>query len=106
MGKTVSVKVSQQGVLVPRSLVAGWDEVQEVDIEQRADALIIRPRRAETERLNAEIRQEMKAMGLVEDLPWDQPPVVPAAERTRLARKLGAGQPLSEAIIRERDTRL
>ena len=103
MGQSVSLKVTPQGVWVPRALVPGGDEVQEVEIEQRADVLIIKPRLHDTGGLRAEIVRDMKAAGLIEDLTWARPPVVSAEERARLAMKLGQGQPLSEVIIGERD---
>jgi len=106
MGKTVAVKVTPKGVLVPRRLVPAWDEVQEVEVEQREDALIIRPRSPDTRRPHAEIVREMKAAGLVEDLGWALPPAVPAEERARLAWRLAEGQPLSEIVIEERAERL
>ena len=52
-----------------------------------------------------QIVREMKADGLVETLPWAQPPTVSSAERARLAEKLSHGKPLSEDIIEEREER-
>jgi hypothetical protein len=52
-----------------------------------------------------QIVREMKADGLVETLPWAQPPTVSSAERARLAEKLSHGKPLSEVIIEEREER-
>jgi hypothetical protein len=48
------------------------------------------------------IVNEMKAVGLIEDLPWEHPPVVSSEERTRLAKKLSHGKPLSEIIVEDR----
>jgi hypothetical protein len=76
-----------------------------VEIEQCADALIIKPKAHDAGKPHAEIVQDMKAAGLIEDLPWAQPLVVSAEERAWLAKKLGAGQPLSEIIVEERDAR-
>ena len=47
----------------------------------------------------------LREAGLVVTPDWPPPPVVPAAERADLARKLSVGRPLSEAIIDERDDR-
>ena len=55
-----------------------------------------------TPQLHAQIVSEMKAAGLIEDLPWAQPPLVSSAERARLAKRLSHGKPLSEIIIEER----
>jgi len=48
---------------------------------------------------------EMKAAGLIKDLPWTQPPAVSSEERARLAKKLSHGKPLSEIIIEDREER-
>jgi len=96
------VKVSARGVWVPRLLIQAWGQVDEVEIEQRPDAIIIKPlgRAGPTRQ---QIIAEMRAAGLIEDLPWPRPRPVPAAEQARLARKLGDGRPLSEIILDERE---
>jgi len=105
MTKVVAVKVTPQGVLVPRPLITAWGDVEEVEIEQHADVIVIRPKTNRSHQLHAQIVSEMKAAGLIEDLPWAQPPVVSAEERARLAKKLSHGQPLSEIIIEDREDR-
>jgi len=57
------------------------------------------------DQLRAQIVSEMKAAGLVEELPWSQPPPVSSEERARLAEKLSHGKPLSEIIIEDREDR-
>jgi len=47
----------------------------------------------------------MKAAGLIEDLPWAQPPAISPEERARLAERLSHGKPLSEIIIEDRENR-
>jgi len=74
----------------------------EVKIEQYANAIIVEPKTDRANRLHAQIVNEMKAAGLIEDLPWAQPPVVSSEERARLAKKLSHGKPLSEIIIDDR----
>jgi virulence-associated protein VagC len=101
----VAVKVTSRGVLVPRPLIAAWGDVQEVEIEQKADALIIKPKANRVSQLQAQIVSQMKAAGLIEDLLWAQPPVVSSEERERLAKKLSRGKPLSETIIEDREDR-
>jgi hypothetical protein len=105
MTKVVAAKVTQQGVLVPRPLITAWGDVQEVEIEQHADVIVIKPKTNRANQLHTQIVSEMKAAGLIEDLPWAQPPVVSSEERARLAKKLGRGKPLSEIIIRDREDR-
>jgi hypothetical protein len=91
-------------VLVPRPLIAAWGDVEEVEIEQRAHALIITPKDHQADPLRARITGEMKAAGLIEDLPWAQPREVSPVERARLAEKLGHGKPLTEIILEDRES--
>ena len=76
---------------------------EEVEIEQRSDAIIIKPKTKRASQLRAQILRKMKAAGLIEDLSWEQPPVVSPKERARLAKQLSHGQPLSEIIIEDRE---
>jgi len=101
----IAVKVTPQGVLVPRPLIAAWGDVEEVEIEQHPDAIVIKPKATRANQLPAQTVSEMKAMGLVEDLPWAQPPVISPQERARLAKRLSCGKPLSEIIIEDRQDR-
>ena len=105
MTKVVAVKVTPQGVLVPRPLIAAWGDIQEVEIEQHPHAIVIKPKANRASQLHAQIVSEMKAAGLIEDLPWAQPPVVSPEECARLAKKLSHGKPLSEIIIEDREDR-
>ncbi|MBU0490248.1 MAG: hypothetical protein KKA73_10800 [Chloroflexi bacterium] len=101
----VKAKITARGVLVPRSLLPAWGDVQEVEIEQRAGAIIIRPPARRSDPLHTRIVREMKAAGLVEELGWPAPPGVSAEARACLAKKLGQGQPLSELVIADREDR-
>jgi hypothetical protein len=92
-----------EGVLIPHPLVEAWGDIQEVEIEQRADALLVKPKVDRTNRLRDRIVDEMKTAGLIEDLPWVRPPEVSTEARARLAEKLGHGQPLSELILEDRE---
>ena len=105
MTKVIALKVTPQGVLVPLPFITAWGDVQEVEIEQRSNAVIIKPKANRASQLHAQIVSEMKAAGLIEDLLWAQPPLVSSAERARLAKKLSHGQPLSEIIIEDREDR-
>jgi len=105
MTRAVAVKVTPQGVLVPRPLITAWGDVQEVEIEQHADVIVIRPKADHARQLHAQIVSEMKAASLIENLSWAQPPVVSSEERARLAKKLSHGKPLSEIIIEDREDR-
>ena len=100
----IAVKVTQRGVLVPRPLITAWGDVQEVEIEQHADALIITPKDKRAKLSRTRIVNEMKAAGLIEDLPWVQPRHVSPEERAWLAKKLKHGKPLSEIILEDRES--
>jgi antitoxin component of MazEF toxin-antitoxin module len=102
---TETVKVTSQGVLVPRLLIQAWGDIQEVEIEQRPDALVIKPKRRSSAQSREKMIEEMKAAGLIEELHGAPPPKVSAEERARLAKILSQGKPLSEIIIEDREDR-
>ncbi len=106
MSRRILVKVTPQGILVPRPLIAAWGDVEEVEIEQGTDAIIIRPKAGQIEQQRSQIVNEMKQAGLVEDLPWALPPSISPEERAYLAEKLGRGRPLSEVILEDREQSL
>ena len=99
------MKVTSQGVLVPTTMLAAWGDVDEVEIEQREDAIIIKPKESQGGSAGDRIVREMKADGLVETLPWNRPPAVSPERRAELAEKLSSGKPLSEVIIEGREER-
>jgi hypothetical protein len=99
----VAAKVTPRGVLVPRSLLAAWGNVREVEIEKHSGTVVIRPRPIETRPQRDQVIGKMKAAGLIEDLPWPEPPAVSPEARTHLAEKLSLGKPLSEIIMEDRE---
>lgn len=103
--KSIDVKVTSRGVLVPRRLLAAWGDIEEVEIEQHEDVIIIKPKQPQEASAVEQIVREMKAAGLVETLPWEQPPTVSPEERAELAEKLSRGKPLSQVIIESREER-
>jgi hypothetical protein len=105
VGQKITVKVTPEGIMVSHPLIDAWGDAPELEIEQVADALVIKPKAKDVNQAEDRIVDEMKAAGLVEALPWAQPPVVPLEERARLAEKLGRGRPLSELVLAERDER-
>jgi hypothetical protein len=102
MGRVVDVKITPEGVLIPHPLLEAWGDIQEVEVEQRADALVVKPK-ADLGQLHDRIVNEMKAIGLIEELPWEPPVGVSAEVRASLAEKLSHGRPLSELIIEDRE---
>ena len=105
MGRVVDVKITDEGVLIPPPLLEDWGDVEEVEIEQRADALVVKPKAGSSGSLHNRIVNEMKAAGLIEELPWAPPLAVSAEARARLTEKLSQGQPLSELILKDREDR-
>jgi hypothetical protein len=84
-------------------MIRAWGNIQEVEIEQRPDAVIIKPKTTSVGGLRDLVISEMKAAGLVEELPWTQLPQVSARDRAHLAEKLSHGSPLSDVIIEDRE---
>ena len=102
---TETVKVTSQGVLVPHTLLQAWGDIQEVEIEQRSDAIIIKPKEPSAAALHEKVIAKMKAAGLIDELPWAPSRGVSAVERAELAKTLSKGKPLSEIIIEDREDR-
>jgi len=105
MGRVVDVKITPDGVLIPHPLLEEWGDIEEVEIELRADALVIKPKVDRTDQLHNRIVDEMKAAGLIEDLPWEPSMAISAETRAQLAKKLSRGRPLSELILEDREER-
>lgn len=99
----IVAKVTARGVLVPHSIISGWGNVREVEIEKRADTVVIRPKASDTDAWRVQMIDKMKAVGLIEELPWPQLPAVSPEARAQLAAKLSQGRPLSELIMEERE---
>ena len=100
----IAAKMTSRGVLVPRSMMAVWGNISEVEIELQGNLVVIKPSQThDGEQVRQELIDRMKAVGLVEDLPWHQPASVTADERARLAKRLSSGTPLSETIIEDRE---
>ncbi len=59
-----AAKVTPCGVLVPHALIATLGNIREVEIEKRADALVIRPTPSMTAALRGRLLDKMRAAGL------------------------------------------
>ena len=83
-------------------MVKTWGEIDEVEIEQRPDGILIKPKNVPVISQHAQIVQEMKEAGLIEDLPWEVS--LPSPEvRIYLTERLSQGTSLSESILMDRD---
>jgi hypothetical protein len=86
-------------------LLKAWGDIQEVEVEQRADAIIIKPKEKPQAVRHEQVIAKMKAAGLIDELPWAPSRGVSEQERAELAQALGEGKPLSEIIIEDREDR-
>ncbi len=102
METTIDVKVTQRGVLIPRRMVTAWGDVKEVEIEQRADVIIIKPKYAAAPQ-RERIVQELRVAGLVEEMPWADLAPPPPETRAYLIGRLSQGGALSQHILADRD---
>jgi len=51
----IARRVTQRGVLVPRALIRAWGNIEEVEIEQRPDAVVIKPKTARASDLRDQV---------------------------------------------------
>jgi hypothetical protein len=99
---TLSLTVTEDGLRLPRRL---FKHAGEVEVIERDDYLLIKPKAAEREASRAQAISVLREAGLVITLEWPAPPAVSPEERARLAQKTSVGQPLSEIIIADRADR-
>lgn len=104
MNTTIAVRVTAQGLLIPRTALGDW-EVQELEVVREKQAIIIRPKPASGD-TRAQVRQILHKAGMLYEPDWETPLPVSPEERARLAKKLARGQPLSELIIADREDRV
>jgi hypothetical protein len=101
MSIIATVRLTEDGLLVPRAMLQDWEEIE---IVQRSTYLIIKPRQQNGQR--EQLIQEMKEAGLIVELHGQRPSVVTPQERAALAQRLSKGRPLSEIVIEERAERI
>lgn len=103
MATQIKVKITPQGLLIPRTALGDWLEQGELEVVKAEKQIIIQPKSTPlTER--EQVWQILEQAGLltpVEPLPPDHVPLSPE-EKKGLARKLSQGRPLSEVIMEER----
>jgi hypothetical protein len=99
---TLSLTVTEDGLRLPRRL---FKHAGEVEVIERDDYLLIKPKAAEREASRAQAIAALREAGLIITPEWPAPPAVSPEERARLAQKISVGQPLSEIIIADRADR-
>lgn len=100
MSTPVSVKVTKEGLLLPRQ---AYQDLGEVEVLRRPDYILIKSKAISNRELHARITEILRKAGLLVELTWERPPTVPPEERAELSRKFSIGRPLSEIIIEERE---
>jgi hypothetical protein len=104
MGTAVAIQMTPEGLLIPSDAL-GDLATGELEAVRVGSAIIVRPKRSSADERD-QVRQVLRAAGLLYEPGWETPPPVPPEERARLARELGGGQPLSESIIADREDRI
>ena len=103
MAKTIPVKITDKGLLIPREVLGGLDK-GDLEAIREENQIVIRLKSQPVDE-RAQVEQVLRAAGLLYKLDWEQPSPVSEEERARLARKLASGSPLSEMIIADREDR-
>ena len=103
MATTIAVQVTSQGLLIPRTALGDW-YTKELEAVWEKRKIVIRPRSIPAD-VRSQVRQALRAAGMLYEPHWETPTPVSPEERALLAKKLAQGQPLSEIIIAEREDR-
>jgi hypothetical protein len=102
MSIPVPVKITEEGLLLPRQ---AYQDLGEVEVLRHPDYILIKSKVISNRGLCAQVTEIMRKAGLLVEPAWKRPPTVPPEERATLARKFSIGPPLSEIIIEEREER-
>jgi len=100
MSTHVSVKITEEGLLLPHQ---AYQDLGEVEVLRHPDYILIKPKAISNRELGAQVTKIMRKARLLVEPAWKRPPAVPPEERAELARKFSIGRPLSEIIIEERE---
>jgi len=103
MATIVAVQMTPQGLLIPRTALGDW-YTKELEAVREKQRIVIRPRATSADG-RSQVRQVLRAAGMLYEPPWETPAPVSQEERARLAKKLAQGQPLSEIILADREDR-
>lgn len=104
MSTTISVKITPQGILIPREELGDLDP-QSLEVVREDETIVIRSKLVARDTRN-QVRQLIRDAGLLYQPNWPEPPSVSSEEREQLAQKLAHGRPLSEIIIEDRQDRV
>lgn len=100
MDTSITVQVTEQGMMIPRTVIASWGEVELI---QTDEFIIIRPRIPAPGRDRALAIQALREDGLLYESEGETDlPIILDEERTELARQLSSDHPLSESVMKGR----
>jgi hypothetical protein len=102
MTTTLLLKVTEDGLRLPRRL---FRQTGEVEVVERNDYILIKPKSSEPQDARARAIAALREAQLLVTPEWEQLPEVSPAERAELAQKARQGKPLSESIIDAREDR-
>ncbi len=101
MNTPIAVQMTPQWLMIPRSVVQDWREIEVVRQEQ---CIVIRPKSLPTTQAREAAIEALRQDGLLAEMPAAPlTPPVTLAERAALAKKLSVGRPLSEIVREERE---
>jgi len=103
MGTPVNVQITRKGLLIPRQALGDMD-TEELEAVREEGTIVIRPKSATADD-RSQVRQVLRAAGMLYEPEWQPPTPVSPEERKRLAGKLSQAGPLSEVIIADRGDR-
>jgi virulence-associated protein VagC len=104
MEKPIPLEITERGILIPCEALDELDE-DELEAVREGDRIVIRPRTGSADE-RERVGQVLRAAGLLYEPGWEHPSPVSEEERARLAQKLGAGGPLSDMILADRQDRV
>lgn len=94
------VKVTPKGVFIPR---AAYENFGEIEVVRTSESIVIQPKSQSPDQI-VELLQQTGLLLTHKQTPPSGRAISPK-ERTELAQKFGAGRPLSESIVEEREER-
>ena len=104
MEQTITVRVTDKGILIPDDLLGDLESV-ELEVIREEGQIVIRPKQRPADERD-QVDRALREAGLLYEPDWELPPPVSLKERAHLAQKLASSPPLSEEIIAEREDRV
>ncbi len=87
-------------MLIPRAALGDWN-TKELEALREKQGIVIRPKPTHAD-TRTQVRQILRAAGMLYKPDWEMPSPVSPQERARLAKKLAQSRTLSEIIVEDR----